>query len=989
MSERRSGGHFVTPDQMENARRNIERYPWAAVERDAAVERARRWVDLDDGTLWGLVAEQTIGRSTTPNVEQGCPTCLDGLSRFEVDVLADPWKIRCTGCGGRFPTNDFGAFYLSGKGPDGLFDPSRADRGLLFNSEHPDPADPLHRFGVDDGLGWTNEAGEAFRLVGVYGHYGIWSEVSAACRALREAFVLTGDPVYAGKAGVLLARIADVYPDMDWSYWARHGFFNSDGLSGRGRIYGRIWEPGLLVTFTECFDAVRMAWRDGDPLFEFLEARQRSLGLSDQDTVDRLCRHFEDHVVREGLQAILDGDVSRNEPGNQVTVAILAVALDNVDTDEWLDWIFKEGPRRGAPNGGYIPQLFSTEIDRDGVGSEAAPSYSLGWLYKGQGMDNLDDALRARPSYTRYRIRDYARYREMFLAHVRMLVLGRYVPPIGDTGKTGEPSLCGLSVAQCLKGYGLFGDPIFAQAAHHLVGGDVEKIRGAIHDANPEEIRARVMDVIKVHGPLRPASDVMTGYGLALLRDGEGDRERTLWLYYGRNRGHGHADRLNLGLHGFGLDLLPDLGYPEHARVWPKRIGWTSHTVSHNTVVVDRGRQKGTYSAKVDFVGIADEAQAVAVSSPDVYPQCSAYGRCSVLVRISGDDFYVVDLFRVVGGRAHHLMFHAAEGGAASGGMKLVEQQKGTYAGEDVGFGEFHDGEVKGYTGSGFQYLYDVRRCADPDRVAWVDWQVKDTWKLLPVSQQAGEPMMTDIHLRWNLLDPPGEVALCHGDPPQTKPGNPRRLTYAVAAHEGDDPLDTGYLSLIEAYVGDRVVEGVEEASVSGGEGSGFRAVKVCLPGDRTDTVVFGDGTTKVRVDRRIDFDGLLGIYSEVGGRARWAMLVGGRLLGTGDRVIQREAGAWTGEVLSRESGKIVTEADLPDEGSIEGCYLSVENDNERDACYRIRQAVREGGQTVIDLGNVDFVRGMVDDLDYAKGFTYDFEVEATFRVIRTWVERW
>ena len=116
--------HLINAEQIANARRNVERFPWAAADRDAAVERARRWIALDDGTLWDLVTEQTVGRSTNASVEKGCPRCGDGINRsggrFEVDVLADPWKIRCPGCGGRFPTNDFEAFYESGKGPDGL-----------------------------------------------------------------------------------------------------------------------------------------------------------------------------------------------------------------------------------------------------------------------------------------------------------------------------------------------------------------------------------------------------------------------------------------------------------------------------------------------------------------------------------------------------------------------------------------------------------------------------------------------------------------------------------------------------------------------------------------------------------------------------------------------------------------------------------------------------------------------------------------------------
>lgn len=45
------------------------------------------------------------------------------------------------------------------------------------------------------------------------------------------------------------------------------------------------------------------------------------------------------------------------------------------------------------------------------------------------------------------------------------------------------------------------------------------------------------------------------------------DTQRDIWMYYGRNHGHGHGhqDTLNLGMHAFGLDLVPDLGYPEFA----------------------------------------------------------------------------------------------------------------------------------------------------------------------------------------------------------------------------------------------------------------------------------------------------------------------------------------------------------------------------------------------------------------------------------------
>ena len=233
-----SGEHFIASEWIANARRNIEQMPWAAAERDVAIHRARRWLDLDDDTLWTVVAGQTIGRSTNASVSKGCPQCGDGINRcggaFKVDVVHDPWKITCPNCSGRFPSNDFAAFYKSGKGPDGLFYPEKADRSLLYNTHHPDSNDPLCAWCVDDGTGWTDNTGESFKLIGVYGHHGIWNEIRSACQGLKRAYLLTGDPAYAHKAGILLARIADVYPGMHWSFWARLGFFNSDGLSGQG-----------------------------------------------------------------------------------------------------------------------------------------------------------------------------------------------------------------------------------------------------------------------------------------------------------------------------------------------------------------------------------------------------------------------------------------------------------------------------------------------------------------------------------------------------------------------------------------------------------------------------------------------------------------------------------------------------------------------------------------------------------------------------------
>ena len=48
--------------------------------------------------------------------------------------------------------------------------------------------------------------------------------------------------------------------------------------------------------------------------------------------------------------------------------------------------------------------------------------------------------------------------------------------------------------------------------------------------------------------------------------------------------GHRQNDNLTLGLFARGVDLLPDLGYPE---LWEYRWQWDSNSLTHNTVTVD------------------------------------------------------------------------------------------------------------------------------------------------------------------------------------------------------------------------------------------------------------------------------------------------------------------------------------------------------------------------------------------------------------------
>jgi len=127
-----------------------------------------------------------------------------------------PYKVQCPHCDETFPKNDFYKFYLSGLDEYGVFDPQKADRSLLFNVDHPDFDDPLNKFGVDDGEGYV-EDDKRWRFIGAYLVYGQWKQaILGGIRNLASAYLITGNPVYAHKAGVLLDRVADLYPTHDF-----------------------------------------------------------------------------------------------------------------------------------------------------------------------------------------------------------------------------------------------------------------------------------------------------------------------------------------------------------------------------------------------------------------------------------------------------------------------------------------------------------------------------------------------------------------------------------------------------------------------------------------------------------------------------------------------------------------------------------------------------------------------------------------------------
>lgn len=466
-----------------------------------------------------------------------------------------------------------------------------------------------------------------------------------------------------------------------------------------------------------------------------------------------------------------------------------------------------------------------------------------------------------------------------------------------------------------------------------------------------------------------------------------GDTQRDLWMYYGRNTGHGHKDTLNIGLHAYGLDLSPDLGYPEATGAHPKRLQWTSNTVSHNTVVVDKSKQKDSWVGIPHHYEGDGKVQLIDVEAPNVYPQTELYRRTTALIEVDEVNSYAVDFFRVKGGNDHHFSFHGAEGTVSTEGLNLVEQPTGTYAGPDVEFGEKEPDQPDGwdYAGSGFHYLRNVSRDKNPSDMFSVDWDIEDTWSVLPQDE--------NIHLRLTMMGEFQEVALADGEPPQ-KPGSPERLTY-VMAHRNGENLESQFVSVIEPYKNERYIEsiqpvtlGVNGKAVSTEEAA---AVKVELENGRTDYVVSSlNPNVTYTVDGTFSFKGFFGVYSEKDGEPVYGYLHDGTVLAKGRQsIIRVPKGHLKGRVLdfTREMNlentlTVRIEGRPSDIEDLIGRHIYVENDGERNAVYEIKGIEKgKGNVYTLDIGNATLIRAYVDDRDFSKGYTYDINPGAKFKI--------
>jgi hypothetical protein len=891
---------FYPEELVGRARANAKDHAWARQIQQRIARSAEPWLKMSDERLWSMMFGNTIKRSWMVWSNGHCPACGKGVPMYnwKIDAVRRPWKVTCPHCKEVFPKNDFLKFYRSGLDEHGVFDPKKADRTLLFNAEHPAPKAPKHRWGVDDGEGFR-QGRKRWRFIGAYLIYGQWKQlIVGGLKRLSAAYVVTGDRRYAHKAGILLDRVADLYPTFD---------FQREGVlyEGRGsRGYVSTWHDACneVREIALAYDRVFEGLRGDEELVAFLAGKAKEFKLANRKaTFADIQQNIEDRIFRDTIRN--REKIRSNKPRTEVALLVIHAVLgwpaNRESVLRQLDRIIVDHTRVDGMTGEKGLAMYST------IGPRTLAA--LVERFAAVDATVLPGLLRRRPQL-----------RKTWRFHVDTHCLGEYYPQSGDTGAFAmkSPRYRGVDlgkqgIAPSVRSpllppsgwsflwrlYKRTGDADYARILYRANGGRVDGLPHDIFAANPGAMQTELKKLIASEGTeIRPGSVNKPAWHIALLRSGSGKNRRASWLDYDSGGGHGHADGMNLGLFAKGLDLMPDFGYPPvQFGGWKgKATRWYQSSAAHNTVVVDR-RSLRNAAGRLTLWADGQRFRAIRASAPAMTGG-KQYERTVAVVDVSDRDFYVLDIFRVVGGRDHAKFVHSHFGDVTTGGLNLKPAKK------------YGDGTR----------MSSFRTDPQPDPGWSVDWTVRDHYGYLPQG--------AEVHLRYTDLTAGASASVCKawvvaGSYDSSDEQWIRRVM--IRRRGTAAPLASTFVAVIEPYGTKRTVASIRRLPLVNAKDEPFGdadvAVEVTLRDGRKDLLISADvenplGRTPSRSkghvlfqrDRAVRLDGqACFVRFDKAGRVERLSLCKGKGLSVGGTALALKQ--TTGYVeLARRDGKLV-----------------------------------------------------------------------------------
>ncbi len=629
---------IFSPEDIDRARENVSRHPWARKALETLLER------VDAAGAVSRVWARTYVPSTTPYSPHFtmCPKCefapMHGAYDWSPD---DPAHIRCKGCGAVYPNDDY-------------------PEDVVFESRF----DPRQKITLYGGKSWQAYGYAAIRS-SFSGHARIHRCRHAANTAedLALAYALTGEREYATGAALVLKRFADVHPkylvhssygdiaDLDPKIAAtRVDNLPEDEWCPPGNRPNRKLHPGYWAV---------LRWgSSGGMEGASLQKLILAYDLVAETLSDAEKRHIEHDLLLDAAVMLFSDNVINNKTGmNRCAVGLIGIVCgDPLLIRFGLDGFVRAVRDWWLPDGGTPESIGYAGMMLSGIWrlAEALRRYS-----------DPDGAGYPPAQLHRVDLYSWPRYRAVWQNMARPLLPDLDYPLLADNRLP-----CHLSA--------MFADVLarnYPSENHRMLQRDIAKTdrcyAGRIaqfwYGGNLDTSAAFYRRPVSLPDqPPRFADDLGPHLNVGTQRTGRRGNGAAVILNGADFKGHHHHDHLNLYYWKDRRELLTDLGY-----LWDMeelRYG-VNRTFAHNLVVVD-GKEQMTRGRRATFhLFSACPRAKVMEASSNVYPGASIYRRTIATVG-SGPGEYVVDIFRVRGGERHDWVMHGPDRSIALSGIR-------------------------------------------------------------------------------------------------------------------------------------------------------------------------------------------------------------------------------------------------------------------------------------------------------------------------------
>jgi len=625
------------PADIARARENISRYAWAKRYVANTEAGAKRYLDrITTEFLARMIPDTTPGDSLwTPCPAcraQGKPVHPHGLWTWNLD---DSEHITCNVCGTVFPNDKY-------------------PEDVVLQTKWRKPQ-TIRYCGGDTFVIFGYKTGRPSFTANVRARKVKW--IAGYCRTLAEAHLLTGKPEYARVCRDILLRFADCYPT--WLVHVGYGEYADMDPRVASQFITKLPEPELCPPpnkpdrrlHTGYWSAGRAggvgmeSWfvRQMVEAYDFTCTAKDAAGKPIYTDADR--RKIERDLLLEGtILLVCDKVINNKSVSNRTAAGLVGMCVGHPELVRFaLEGFYQ------AVDGWFLP---------DGATSES-PAYGTMTL---GGIWDLAQALRGYrdPSGKRSDLLDlyhgtaYERVWEYFF---RALQGDLHYPPSADSMRES-----GLSADFVELMAGNYPDrpqylALLKETLRAGSGGDVarkellKEMPGSNHALYYREPGLETKPSPTLSFPDWCPPSLRIGH----MRTGADGRESLLTLSASHWGNHHHWDSLNLYYWKRGRELLSDLGY-----LWdhPQKH-MTMRTVAHNTVLIDEKEQASkTCGGDVLFFKTSEHVKAMEATS-QAYPDAKLYRRTSAVIDHGNGRNYVVDFFRVEGGKRQDYVYHA------------------------------------------------------------------------------------------------------------------------------------------------------------------------------------------------------------------------------------------------------------------------------------------------------------------------------------------